>query len=86
MKTKLMMAVAMFAACFMMVSCGNAKKQSQSAEQVATVLHSALIHLTKSETSALPQSTTHTESNFFNGSLGFSLSITNKLQSDGFSR
>ena len=37
MKTKLMMAVAMFAACFMMVSCGNAKKQSQSAEQVATV-------------------------------------------------
>ena len=37
MKTKLMMAVAMFAACFMMVSCGNAKKQSQSAEQVSTV-------------------------------------------------
>ena len=37
MKTKLMMAAAMFAACFMMVSCGNAKKQSQSAEQVATV-------------------------------------------------
>ena len=37
MKTKLMLAVAMFAACFMMVSCGNAKKQSQSAEQVATV-------------------------------------------------
>ena len=37
MKTKLMMAVAMFAACFMMLSCGNAKKQSQSAEQVSTV-------------------------------------------------
>ena len=37
MKTKLMMAVAMFAACFMMVSCGNAKKQSQSVEQVSTV-------------------------------------------------
>ena len=37
MKTKLMMAAAMFAACFMMVSCGNAKKQSQSAEQVSTV-------------------------------------------------
>ena len=37
MKTKLMLAVAMFAACFMMVSCGNAKKQSQSAEQVSTV-------------------------------------------------
>ena len=37
MKTKLMMAAAMLAACFMMVSCGNAKKQSQSAEQVATV-------------------------------------------------
>ena len=37
MKTKLMMAVAMFAACFMMVSCGNAKKKSQSAEQVSTV-------------------------------------------------
>ena len=35
MKTKLMMAVAMFAACFMMVSCGNAKKQS--AEQASTV-------------------------------------------------
>ena len=37
MKTKLMLAVAMFASCFMMVSCGNAKKQSQSAEQVSTV-------------------------------------------------
>ena len=37
MKTKLMMAAAMLAACFMMVSCGNAKKQSQSAEQVSTV-------------------------------------------------
>ena len=37
MKTKLMMAAAMFATCFMMVSCGNAKKQSQSAEQVSTV-------------------------------------------------
>ena len=37
MKTKLMMVAAMMAACFMMVSCGNAKKQSQPAEQVATV-------------------------------------------------
>ena len=37
MKTKLMMIAAMMAACFMMVSCGNAKKQSQPAEQVATV-------------------------------------------------
>ena len=37
MKTKLMMAAAMMAACFMMVSCGNAKKQSQPAEQVAAV-------------------------------------------------
>ena len=37
MKTKLMMIAAMIAACFTMVSCGNAKKQSQSAEQVATV-------------------------------------------------
>ena len=37
MKTKLMMAAAVLAACFMMVSCGNAKKQSQSAEQVAIV-------------------------------------------------
>ena len=36
MKTKLMMAAAMMAACVMMVSCGNAKKQqAQSAEQVA---------------------------------------------------
>ena len=37
MKTKLMMIAAMMAACFTMVSCGNAKKQSQPAEQVATV-------------------------------------------------
>ena len=37
MKTKLMMVAAMMAACFMIVSCGNAKKQSQPAEQVATV-------------------------------------------------
>ena len=36
MKTKLMMIAAMMAACFTMVSCGNAKKQSQPAEQVAT--------------------------------------------------
>ena len=38
MKTKLMVAAAMIAACFTMVSCGNAKKQqSQSTEQVVTV-------------------------------------------------
>lgn len=38
MKTKLMVAAAMMAACFTMVSCGNAKKQqAQSTEQVATV-------------------------------------------------
>ena len=37
MKTKLMVAVAMIAACFTMVSCGNAqKKQAQSTEQVAS--------------------------------------------------
>ena len=36
MKTKLMMIAAMMAACFTMVSCGNAKKQAQPAEQVAT--------------------------------------------------
>ena len=37
MKTKLMVAAAMIAACFTMVSCGNAKKrQTQSTEQVAT--------------------------------------------------
>jgi hypothetical protein len=37
MKTKLMMIAAMMAACFTMVSCGNAKKQSQPAEQVVVV-------------------------------------------------
>ena len=37
MKTKLMMIAVMRAACFTMVSCGNAKKQqAQSAEQVTT--------------------------------------------------
>lgn len=37
MKTKLMVAAVMIAACFTMVSCGNAKQQqAQSAEQVAT--------------------------------------------------
>ena len=37
MKTKLMVAAVMIAACFTMTSCGNSKKQqAQSAEQVAT--------------------------------------------------
>ena len=39
MKTKMMVAAAMIAACFMMVSCGNAKKQqAQTAEQVAAAM------------------------------------------------
>ena len=39
MKTKMMVAAAMIAACFMMVSCGNAKKQqAQTAEQVAVAM------------------------------------------------
>ena len=38
MKTKLMVAAVMIAACFTMTSCGNSKKQqAQSAEQVVTV-------------------------------------------------
>ena len=38
MKTKLMVAAALIAACFTMVSCGNAKKQqAQTTEQVAIV-------------------------------------------------
>ena len=40
MKTKLMMIAAMMAACFTMVSCGNAKKQAQPTEQVATAVMS----------------------------------------------
>ena len=37
MKTKWMVAVAMIAACFTMMSCGGGKKQSQTAEEVAAM-------------------------------------------------